>query len=110
MFNLNLDLNSMPPPSQPTDYLSREEFETFLQVLTHEIRNRLNGIALEATDLAELAGPQTDSHRLQQQVQECSAFLKAIREITSAHDLAEGKTAFPELVKKIKERNFGNEK
>ncbi len=35
----------------------REEFEHFLVALTHEIRNRLNGIALEAADIAELAGP-----------------------------------------------------
>ena len=58
----------------------REEFEHFINALTHEIRNRLNSIALEAADLAEQAGPPADATRLQQHVQDCSAYLKKVRE------------------------------
>jgi len=103
-------LNSTSSNFQPSDHLSREEFENFLQIFTHEIRNRLNGIALEAADLAEQAGPQANSHRLQQQVQECSAFLKAVREMVSSTSTEGKKIAFHDLIKKIKERNLGNEK
>jgi len=93
--------------SSPTDQnqpapVPREEFEQFLQVLTHEIRNRLSGIALEAADLAEVGGGQVDAGRLQQQVQDCSAFLKKVRELA----VSEGteKTVLAEVIKRIKER------
>ncbi len=82
----------------------REEFEQFIVSLTHEIRNRLNSIALEATDLAEQAGPPADGARLQQYVQECSAYLKTIRE-TLAPDESHTKTvALTEFVKKLREK------
>jgi gamma-glutamylcysteine synthetase len=82
----------------------REEFEQFIIALTHEIRNRLNSIALEATDLVEQAGPPADGTRLQQYVQDCSAYLKNIRE-TLAPDESHTKTvALTEFVKKLRDR------
>jgi signal transduction histidine kinase len=82
----------------------REEFERFLHVLTHEIRNQLNGIALEVADLAEQAGPQADSSRLQQQIQECSVFLKKIRETLAPDDPTAEKVALGDFTKKLRER------
>jgi len=95
----------MPPtkPEQPAT-VPREEFERFLVVFTHEIRNKLNAIALEAADLAEQIGPSADAARLQQQVQECSAFLKKVRQALAPDDPRAEKVALPEFVKKMRER------
>jgi signal transduction histidine kinase len=82
----------------------REDFERFLSALTHEIRNRLNSIALEAADLAEQAGPPTDAMRLQQYVQDCSAFLKKVRETLAPDDPKAEKMSLPDFVKKLRER------
>ncbi len=84
--------------------LSREEFEQFLQALTHEIRNRLSGIALEAADLAEQAGTQVDASRLQRQVQECSALLKKVRELAGSEGTE--RVALAEVIKRLKERSL----
>jgi signal transduction histidine kinase len=92
-------------PSAPND-LTREEFETFLRAFTHEIRNRLNGITLEAADLAEQAGPGVDASRLQRQVQECSAFLKTVREMLASDSLQKEKVALAEVVKKWREQKI----
>ena len=82
----------------------RAEFEAFIVALTHDIRNRLNSISLEAADLAELAGPPADASRLQQYVQECSMYLKTVRE-TLAPDEAHTETiALSEFVKKLREK------
>ena len=83
----------------------REEFERFLNALTHEIRNRLNSIALEAADLAEQAGPPADAMRLQQYVQDCSAFLKKVRETLAPDDAHAQKVSLSDFVKKLRERN-----
>ncbi len=91
-------LNATPSPNE-ADRFSREELERFLQAFTHEIRNRLNTISLEAADMAEQAGPQVDATRLQQRVQDCSVFLKKVRDLQAA-----GAT-LDELVKKLKEKN-----
>ncbi len=82
--------------------IPREEFEHFLAALTHEIRNRLNGIALEAADIAELAGPPADASRLQEQVQDCSAFLKKVRETWAPEGDAE-RRKLPESGKELRE-------
>jgi signal transduction histidine kinase len=82
----------------------REEFESFILALTHEIRNRLNSIALEAADLAEMAGPPADASRLQQQVQECSAYLKKIRENLAPDDTHANTIALTQFVKKLREK------
>jgi signal transduction histidine kinase len=73
---------------KPTDAapVSREEFEEFLHFFTHEVRNRLNAIGLEAADLAEQMDDSAKAMRLQMQVRECAAFLKAAREILSPDD------------------------
>lgn len=92
-----------PPP----DHLSREEFENFLQLFTHEIRNRLNALALEAADLAEQAGPHLDGDRLQKQIQECSSFLRTVRDAVAA---GEDKAALPDLIRKWKETRLTGEK
>ena len=52
------DSASLKTPSA----VPREEFEKFITALTHEIRNKLNTIALEAADLAEMAGPPPIRH------------------------------------------------
>jgi signal transduction histidine kinase len=89
--------------------IPREEFEHFLAALTHEIRNRLNSIALEAADLAEQAGPPADAMRLQQYVQDCSAFLKKVREALAPDDPHGEKMALPEFVRKLRERPVDDE-
>jgi len=100
----------MKTPSEPSSspaptVLSREEFELFLNALTHEIRNRLNSIALEAADLAEQAGPPADATRLQQHVQDCSAFLKKIRETLAPDDPLAERMTLSEFVKKLRSRD-----
>jgi signal transduction histidine kinase len=65
--------------SPANDPLSRAEFEEFVHFFSHELRNRLNAIGLEAADLAEQIGDGAKADRLQAQVRECAAFLKAAR-------------------------------
>jgi len=89
--------------AQDPNQLPREEFERFLNALTHEIRNRLNSIALEAADLAELAGPPADATRLQQHVQDCSAFLKNVRETWAPDDSHSERVPLSEFVKEVRE-------
>ena len=97
------DSSDLISTREPTA-VPREEFEAFLNALTHDIRNKLNSIALEAADLAEQAGPPADGARLQQYVQECSAYLKTIRE-TLAPDESHTKTvALTEFVKKLRDK------
>jgi len=93
-------------PSQPDPpaTVPREEFERFLLVFTHEIRNRLNVIALEAADLTEQAGPSVDAARLQQQIQECSAFLKKVRQALAPDDPRAEKAALAGCIEKMRER------
>jgi signal transduction histidine kinase len=91
------------PAPQGPNQLPREEFEHFLNALTHEIRNRLNSIALEAADLAEQAGPPADATRLQEHVQDCSAFLKKVRETCAPDDAHAPKVALSDFVKKLRE-------
>jgi len=95
-------------PQNRTDMpiVSQQELDQFLHALTHEIRNRLSGIALEAADLAEQAGTQVDASRLQQQVQDCSAFLKKVRELVSLEGGETGKLSLAEAAKKLKERSL----
>ncbi|HUB68145.1 MAG TPA: hypothetical protein VL981_11735 [Candidatus Methylacidiphilales bacterium] len=87
-----------------SDVLSREEFETFLRALTHEIRNRLNGIALEAADFAEQTGTGIDASRLQRQIQDCSTFLKAVRDMLASDSPQKGKISPAEAIKKWREQ------
>ena len=90
--------------AQGPNQVSREEFELFLLALIHEIRNRLNGIALAATDLTEQAGPDANDARLQQQIQECSAFLKKVRDALAPDDPAAARATLAEFAKKLRER------
>jgi signal transduction histidine kinase len=82
----------------------REEFEKFLIALTHEIRNKLNTIALEAANLAEQTGALADGMRLQQQIQECSAYLKKIRETLAPDDAHTDTVMLSEFVKRLREK------
>ncbi len=75
-------------PTDPVP-LTRAEFEEFLQFFTHELRNRLNSIGLEAADLSEQMGESSDALRLQAQVRACAAFLKQTRDLLSPDDPAE---------------------
>src|SRR5476651_900796 len=95
--------HSQKKPTPPDDF-SREEFEQFLQVYTHEIRNRPNSIALEAADLAEQAGPPADATRLQQYVQDCSTYLKTIRETLAPDESHTETVALTEFVKRLREK------
>src|SRR5271170_4859481 len=97
-------MNSTPDPSPDLPPVPRAEFEHFLHALTHEIRNRLNSIALEAADLAEQAGPPADATRLQEYVQDCSAFLKKIREKLAPDDPQAERLALAEAIRKLRER------
>ena len=92
-------------PKNPAEF-SREEFEKFLHALTHELRNQLNAISLEVTDLAEQAGPQIDAVRVQQQVRECSTLLKKVRESLAPDDPKAEKMTLSEMVKKLREKNL----
>ena len=97
------DFSATPSVHGPSA-VPREEFEQFINTLTHEIRNRLNSIALEAADLAEQAGPPADATRLQQHVQDCSTYLKTIRE-TLAPDESHTETgALNKFVKRLREK------
>ena len=86
--------------------IPREEFEQFLVALTHDIRNKLNSIALEAADLAEQADGQVDGARLQQYVQDCSAFLKNVRQTLAPDDPNADKMNLPEFVQHLRERKY----
>jgi signal transduction histidine kinase len=97
-------MNAPAPGAQDPNQLPREEFEHFLNALTHEIRNRLSGIALEAADLAEQAGPPADATRLQQHVQDCSAFLKKVREALAPDDSHAKKVKLADFVKELREK------
>lgn len=97
--DISQTLTAIAPTAVP-----REEFEQFINALTHEIRNRLNSIALEAADLAEQAGPPADAARLQQYVQDCSTYLKIIRENLAPDDSHTETVALTEFVKKLREK------
>src|SRR5271170_3538787 len=97
-------MNSTPDPSPDLPPVPRAEFEHFLNALTHEIRNRLSGIALEAADLAEQAGPPADATRLQEHVQDCSAFLKKIRETLAPDDAHAERVSLSDFIKKLREQ------
>jgi hypothetical protein len=97
-------MNAPAPGSRPPAPVPREEFEQFVNSLTHEIRNRLNSIALEAADLAEQAGPPADATRLQQHVQDCSAYLKKVREALAPAESHTNTVALTEFVKKLREK------
>ncbi len=98
-------MSAAPKNPNPPETVTREEFEQFLTAFTHEIRNRLNLIALEATDLAEQAGPQADSIRLQQHIRDCSAFLKSVRDTLAPDDPAARKIALAEFTARLRDRS-----
>ncbi|MCE0483775.1 MAG: hypothetical protein LV479_06010 [Methylacidiphilales bacterium] len=100
----------MKPPSSAQPSVPREELQEFLVAFTHEIRNRLNGIALEAADLAEQAGPTADASRLQKQIQDCSAFLKSVRETLAPDDPQAERISLTDFVKKLREEKRGSGK
>ncbi len=88
---------------QPSDFISREEFEHFLNAFNHALRNRLNGVTLEAGDLAEQIGAQADTTHLQQQVRECAAWLKRVRDGLAPDDSKIGKMTVAEMTQKLRE-------
>ena len=68
------DTTLLPAPS-----VSREEFDEFLNLFSHELRNRLNVLSLEAADLAEQWEGTVDLSPLQARIRECSALLREVR-------------------------------
>ena len=101
MSNLDsIDAATLKAPSA----VPREEFEKFVVALTHEIRNKLNTIALEAANLAEQSGAAEDGARLQQQIQECSAYLKKIRETLAPDDAHTDTVSLTDFVRRLREK------
>jgi signal transduction histidine kinase len=92
----------MNPAEPPT----RAEFDEFLQAFTHEIRNRLNGISLEAADLAEQVGEAADAARLQGSVRECAALLKAVRDLLVPEDPATPPLSLAEVSARLRARKL----
>ena len=91
----------------PLASLSRAEFDEFVQVFTHELRNRLNGIALEAADLAEQVGDFADDSRLQGRVRECAALLRTVREMVMPEDPATPALSVAEAAERLRSGNRG---
>ena len=80
----------------PVSSVSREEFDEFLNLFSHELRNRLNVLSLETADLAEQWEGTVDLSPLQERIRECTALLREVRalrlpgeEETSGNSLAE---------------------
>ena len=92
-------------PEQDPLVIPREEFEKFLVALTHDIRNKLNSIALEAADLSEQADG-VDGTRLQQYVQDCSAFLKNVRQTLAPDDPRADKMNLPDFVQHLRNHKY----
>jgi signal transduction histidine kinase len=86
--------------------VSREEFEEFLNIFTHEIRNRLNIVSLEASDLAEQLEGQVDIARLQGRVRDCSEFLKLIRDQLVPENPGADKVSLSEMIAKLRAREL----
>ena len=86
--------------------LSREEFDEFVNVLTHEIRNRLNAVSLEVADLAEQLEGGVDARRLERRMRDCSAFLKTMRDLIVPDDPAAEKLSLPEMVARLRAGNL----
>ena len=93
-------------PAAPDDSNSipRPEFDLFLQQLVHEVRNYLNMIALDATDLVEQTGRDVDGAKLQGHVRNCAAFLKEVRAVVSPEDAASPRPHLVESLQQIKSR------
>jgi signal transduction histidine kinase len=96
---------SSPAPDDPAR-VSREEFEEFLQALSHDLRNRLNAIALEAADLAERAGDRADDRRLQQRIRDCALFLKTVRDSVSPEEPDAERLPLAEIIAKLRARDL----
>ncbi len=101
---MSLPESSSLSGGKPPSAVPRDEFERFIVALTHDIRNRLNLIALEAADLAEMAGPPADATRLQQHVQDCSAYLKKIRETLAPEQSHTDTIVLSDFVKRLREK------
>jgi signal transduction histidine kinase len=86
--------------------LSREEFDEFVNVFTHEIRNRLNAIGLEAADLAEQEEGAADIGRLEGRVRDCSAFLKVVRDLLVPDDPEAERLPLAEIIARVRARDL----
>lgn len=93
--------------SKSNDLLSREEFDEFLNIFTHEIRNRLNMVGLEASDLAEQLEDSIDISRLQRRVRDCSELLKIVRDLAVPDDPTAAKLPLGTIIEKIRARDVG---
>jgi hypothetical protein len=88
-------------PSKNSE-LSRADFDEFINVFTHEIRNRLNAVSLEVADLSEQGG--INAARLEQRVRDCAAYLKTVRELVTPDDPAAEKRSLTEIVAMLRAR------
>jgi signal transduction histidine kinase len=92
----------MPTPASPgPGPISRDDFDEFLRVFTHEIRNRLNAIGLEAADLAEQVDGAADATRLLAQVRDCAALLKTARDLVTPDDPAAERLTVAQVIAKL---------
>jgi signal transduction histidine kinase len=93
----------MPESVASAAVVSRAEFDQFLHLFTHELRNRLNVLSLEAADLAEQWEGTVDLSRLQARIRECSAILKEVRVLTSPPENAHVETlSLTEIIERLR--------
>ena len=93
---------STPQISDEAPALSRAEFDEFLSVFTHEIRNRLNVVGLEASDLAEQLEGELDIGRLQGRIRDCSEFLRLVRDLLVPENAAQEKLPLGEVISRLR--------
>ena len=82
----------------------RVVFEAFIETVTHEVRNYLNNISLEATLLREQSEPKLDIAKLQGYVQGCAAYLKNVRDSLAPEDTHTQTVELGQFVKKLREK------
>lgn len=98
--------NSPSKNDLPASAVSREEFDEFLNIFTHEIRNRLNIVGLEASDLAEQLEGEMDIGRLQGRVKDCSEFLKLVRDLVVPEDSIATRIPLADVIAKLRAREI----
>ncbi len=93
-------------PRNPGPPISREEFVEFLHLFTHEIRNRLNAIGLEAANLAEQPPGEIDIGGLERQIRDCSTFLKTVRDTLAPGEPAAPPAPLAEITARLRSRDW----
>ncbi len=106
-------LHNLSPMSEvvaKTGTVSRVDFEAWLHDFIHEIRNHLNGISLEATNIGDEFGASDEMRRLQMKVQICGAYLKLIRDGMAPETPTFHRTTSREILDDVKARGGWGER